>query len=158
MERPIYKRIYTGNERGRQWYDKRTGTAHIDYSDAFDDILWEYAQGEADAAKKDEFTYAEWFINTRGEFSTGGANFGQAPPSNISAETAEKYKTRLLETLKGNFNQSLLKQYVNHIMIETRNSARGVGVERARTNPVVEDAMSNPAYRAWRGKVHRGWF
>ena len=134
------------------------GNHHIDYPDSFDEIVWEYAQGEADAAKKDEFTYAEWFINSRIGSTSTEISFGEAPPSNISAETAEKFKFRLLQTLKGHPNETLLKQHINYIMIETRNSSRSVGVARARTNPIVEDAMRNVAYKLWRLEAHRAWF
>lgn len=125
----------------QHWYFERpflnmvTGGENFrtEYPDAFDDVVWEYAQSEWSAAIKDEYAYAEWFINSRIGVTTTEVDFGQAPPSNISADA-------------------------NEIMNRTRNSSIRAGVERAKTNPVVEDAMRNVTYRLWRTKAHRAWF
>lgn len=99
FERPIYKRVYTGSERGRQWNDKQTGTERIDYPDAFDDIIWEYAQSERDAAEKDVLAYVTWYSSKKTYISSVGIPGGVTwsdnvpPPSlSISAESIGNFK------------------------------------------------------------------
>lgn len=157
FERPIIetKRVYTGSERGKQWNDvtKQVGTERIDYPDAFDDIVWEHAQSERDAAEKDVLAYVTWYKSKREYKSEVGIALPNPIPSVVwadntpppsmtnSAETIGNFKKRILETLKGNAHESLFAKYVNEIMNRTRVSARKVGKAKAKTNPLVEEVL-----------------
>ena len=154
-ERPIMERVYTGSERGRQWNDKQVGIEHIDYPDAFDDVIWEYAQIERDAAEKDVIAYATWYaskieyisdvkIPTPIPFPTFTYADSSKPPSKtVSAEKAAEFKKKLLETLKGNANESLLSVWVNYIINKTRADSRKVGREKAKTNSCCRGSNEN---------------
>lgn len=150
------ERVYTGNERGRQWYDKQTGTEKIDYPDAFDDIVWEYAQSERDAAEKDVLAWVTWYASkteyrnevtvnyTLGAPLSGSETWSDntPPPSKtISAEKIGEVQKRLLETLSGHSAKSLLKIHIGEIMKRTRISARKVGKVKAKTNSLVQEVM-----------------
>lgn len=153
LERPIMERVYTGNERGRLWYDKQTGTEKIDYPDAFDDIVWEYAQSERDAAEKDVLAWVTWYASkteyrSSVTIDTFPPKVSQTwsdnvpPPSKtVTAEKIGEFHKRLLETLRGHSAESLLKKQVGEIMKRTRVSARKVGKAKAKTNPLVEEVM-----------------
>ncbi len=139
FERPILKLLINNPPR-------------IDYPDAFDDILWEYAQGECDAAEKDVLAYATWYSSKK-EYksevvisippSVTIADNTPPPSSTISAEKAGEFKKRLLQTLKGQEFEQLLSKDVNNIMNRTRSASRKVGKARAKTNPIVEQVMRN---------------
>lgn len=124
----------------------------IEYPDAFDDVVWEYAQGERDAAEKDVLAYASWYknkITTSTELSISippsitFADNATAPLSTISAEKAGEFKKRLLQTLKGHKFETTLSYHVNDIMNRTRAASRKAGKARAKTNPVVEEVMKS---------------
>lgn len=147
LSRPVYERVYTGNERGRQWHDNPIGTQTFNYPDDFDDIVWEYAQSERDAAEKDVLAYATWWSSKKQYLSSvsipGGATWSDnvPPPSlNISAEKIGEFKKRLFKVLHGrSTEEDLLKSQVNGIMNSVRLSARKIGKAKAKTNPLVEE-------------------
>jgi hypothetical protein len=139
------------------------------FPDAFNDLLWEYAQEEAKLGEQDEQTFAGWFINNRAYYElNGGVGFpagvsgggaigsGQPPPLNINPQKEREWRDKLLATLKGSPKEREMKNHVINIMNRTSDSARGVGIARARANdPTVIRARDTAEKRRMYDQLHK---